>query len=84
MGGVESEGGDVSEEALLLELDDGLNLLVVLVGGELGLGDDFAEELGEVREVVAEELGFDDEAFAGVVGGQLAAEDLSLAGDSEG
>lgn len=44
----------------------------------LGVGDNFAEELGEIWQVVAEELGLNDEGLAGVVGKQLASEELGL------
>lgn len=44
----------------------------------LGVGDNLAEELSEVWKVVAEELGLNDESLAGVVGKQLAAEQLGL------
>lgn len=52
--------------------------------GVLGLGDDLGKELGEVGEVLAEEGGLEDEGLAGVVGLQLAAEELGLADDTEG
>lgn len=44
----------------------------------LGVGDNLAEKLGEVWQVVAEELGLNDEGLAGVVGKQLASEELRL------
>ncbi len=46
--------------------------------GVLGVRDNLAEQLGEVWEVVAEELGLDDEGLAGVVGEQLTSEELRL------
>lgn len=52
--------------------------------GVLGLRDDLGKELGEVGEVLAEEGGLEDDGLAGVVGLQLAAEELGLAGDAEG
>jgi len=50
----------------------------------LGLGDNLAKELGKVWEVLAEEVGLEHEALAGVVGAQLTAEEFRLAGDAEG
>jgi hypothetical protein len=40
---------------------------------ELGGGSYLAEELDKVREVIAEELGLEDEVLAGVVRGQFGA-----------
>lgn len=55
-----------------------------MLTGVLGHGDDLGKELGEVREVGAEEAGGEDEAFAGVSSVQLATEELGLAGKAEG
>lgn len=52
--------------------------------GELGLGNNLGQELGEVGQVLAEEVGLEDNSLTGMVGGQLAAEELGLAGDTEG
>lgn len=41
------------------------------------------KELGEVGEVLAEEVGLEHEGFPGVIRVQLAAEELGLAGDAE-
>lgn len=44
--------------------------------GVLGLGDNLAEQLDVVREVVAEEACLENESFTGVVRSQLATEQL--------
>lgn len=41
--------------------------------GKLGLGRDLGEQLGVVGQVIAEELGSEDEVLAGVVGQKLSA-----------
>lgn len=45
---------------------------------ELGGRSDFAQKLDKVREIIAEELGFEDEVLAGVVGIQFSAEKLGF------
>jgi hypothetical protein len=51
--------------------------------GVPGLREHLAEKLHEVGEIFAEEVGLQHEGFPGVVGTQLAAEELGLAGDAE-
>lgn len=58
--------------------------LVLKIGSQasltsvLGVGDNLAEELGEVWEIVTEKLGLNHKGLAGVVGKQLAPEELGL------
>lgn len=52
--------------------------------GKLGFGRNLGEKLNKVGEVVAEELGGENEALARVIGKQLSAEQLGLANDTEG
>jgi hypothetical protein len=47
------------------------------------LGNDFGKKLGEIREVLAEEICLQDQGFPGVVRAQLATEKLSLADDAQ-
>ena len=47
------------------------------------LGDDLGKELGEVGQVLAEEVGLEHESFPGVIGGQLATQKFGLAGDAQ-
>ena len=49
----------------------------------LGLRSNLGEELNKVRQVTSEELGADNEIFAGVVGVQFRAEEFSLSLDAE-
>lgn len=77
---------------LLVELVGWPNTLVydsngipsIRLTGVLGLGDNLGKKLSEVREIVLEEAGADDEGLAGVAGGQLATEELRFAVDAEG
>jgi hypothetical protein len=48
------------------------------------LREHLGKELGEVGEVLAEEVGLEHKGFAGVVRVQLAAEELDLAVDAQG
>lgn len=52
--------------------------------GKLGLGRDLGKQLGEVGQVIAEELGSEDEVLARVVGQELSAEQFGFADDAEG
>ena len=48
------------------------------------LRDDLGKELREVREVLTEEVGLQNEGLASVVRGQLTSQKLGFAGDAEG
>ena len=48
------------------------------------LGDDLGKELGEVGQVLAEEVGLEHDGFPGVVCVQLATKQFGLAGDAQG
>lgn len=50
----------------------------------LGGAGDLAEQLDKVGQVVAQELGLEDEVLAGVVGAQGGAQQLRLADDAQG
>lgn len=52
--------------------------------GVAGLGDDLGEKLGEVGNVLAEEVRLEDESLAGVVRVQLTTEELGLSRDPQG
>ena len=49
----------------------------------LGRGSDLAEELDVVGQVIAQELGLENEVLAGVVGGEVGSEELRFADDAE-
>ena len=49
----------------------------------LGLAGDLAEELDEVGQVIAEELGLEDEVLARVVGGQGSSQKLGFADNAQ-
>jgi len=49
----------------------------------LGLAGNLAEELDKVGQVVAEELGLEDEVLARVVGGQGSSQELGFADDAQ-
>lgn len=49
----------------------------------LGGGGDLAEELDVVGEVVAEELGLEDQGLTGVVGGELGSQKLGFADNAQ-
>jgi hypothetical protein len=51
--------------------------------GVLGLSHNFAEKLREVRKVLSEEAGLEDDGLAGVRSSQLTTEQLGLAGDAK-
>jgi hypothetical protein len=51
--------------------------------GVARLGEHLGQELGEVGEVLAEEVCLKHKGFPGVVGQQLTAEKLGLTGDAE-
>lgn len=51
--------------------------------GKPGLGRGLGEQLDEVGQVVAEELGSEDEVLARVVGEQLSAKQFGLADNTE-
>lgn len=55
-----------------------VSCLAVELTGVLGLGSNLAEQLGEVRKIITEELGLNHERLAGVVCVQLATEKLRL------
>jgi hypothetical protein len=50
--------------------------------GVFGLRDDLGQELEEVREIGAEEAGLNNQSLTGVLGRQLAAEELGFADDA--
>ena len=50
----------------------------------LGLRRDLRKELDEVGQVIAEELGLEDEVLARVVGGQDSSQKLRLADNAQG
>lgn len=50
----------------------------------LGLAGDLAEELDEVGQVIAQELGLEHEVLARVVGRQGSSQKLRLADDAQG
>jgi hypothetical protein len=49
----------------------------------LGLAGDLAEEFDEVGQVIAEELGLEDEVLARVVGGQGSSQELGFADNAQ-
>jgi hypothetical protein len=83
VGVVESSGGDVGVEGSLLGVENTLNILVELVSGILGQGDDLSEELGEVRQILAEKASFDNNSLPGVRGSQLTTKKLRLASNAK-
>lgn len=55
----------------------------MLLTGILGQGDDLSEELGEVRQILAEKASFDNNSLPGVRGSQLATKKLRLASNAK-
>jgi hypothetical protein len=51
--------------------------------GVLGVRDDFGKELREIRQVLAEEVGLQNQGFPGMVRRQLAAQQLRFADDAQ-
>lgn len=51
---------------------------------EAGLGNDLGEKLGEVRDILAKEVRLENEGLAGMVRGQLTAEEFGFPRDPEG
>lgn len=51
--------------------------------GVLGRGQDLGKELGEVRQVLAQEAGLDDKSFTSVGSSQLTTKEFGLAGDAK-
>ena len=49
----------------------------------LGRGNDLTQQFREIWQIFAEELGLDNEGFSGVVGSQLASQQLCLSGNSQ-
>jgi hypothetical protein len=99
VGGVGGHGGDAREEAPVGEVDEREDLLIVDVGCSLsvrgaphggsgrtlvlGLAGDLGEQLDEVGQVVAEELGLEDDVLARVVRVQGRAQELRLAHNAQ-
>jgi hypothetical protein len=50
---------------------------------KFGRGSYFAKKLDKVGQVIAEELGFEDEVFAGVVGADFGSKELRFANNSQ-
>jgi len=57
---------------------------MVRLTGVLGHGNDLGQELGKVRQVLAEEAGLENQGLSGVRGRQLTAQEFGFARDAEG